>query len=853
MLSFLAKFLDMGQSTSSQREHYDLLHRDRRRFSQLVHDRESRSIPQQRTQRPREDHINQPPTTPLRRESQQDLQSFATFSRQISARSIPARGTIANHGNTPGSDEIFYEQQEIRPLVHMEELGMRNAPITYITASPMPRRNSVVSRISSRLLPRYITANYILDDQERYGEGRAIRWRLSDTHFQNPRRNSESIENRRFSMLGPLTSPSSRRRRHREIASISIPRPRSLGEDGPLSSPDFTASSLQSSPVEEPGPHIQLNSASEGMSSTIHDSRFSRIYRSLSVSMESMFLSSRNNAPQELQRSPQRPLTGTIMENSEQILPMIHNPDPVVASNASYSESSLPTHSEHRMQGLPAITASTEHPSMWTESPTWTEHWADHESSGRREGRRIQNMQRGRSSRLTRHDDNGPLPTILHLAATAIAAQHSGTSEHAITDMQTSGADGLDSILNALFRTLQHTTASTRNERPPEEASDPNRPRGTFAPLDSLRVFRFVNQNPSIASVPRSSDEDSSGQATIINNVTETPDGRTVTLVVVGVRSAPSENIERGNTPATEPSLDALLSLLVNPSTNVSINRATGMLRQVNGRSRFSPRRRASIGGIAAFPANYEGQRHQRFPPSSGRSSIDASPSDSSAIPLNLSESSVGPSPPPSTPADSGLSAYFSGAAAQYSRPSSALAVPHSHLLGRDVATQHLHEAGILTAEDHATQAVQQRRRSDTEFARHRDLGAGAARRNGVVEPDDDVEPGDLPSPGSRSWLIYVVGTNLSENHTAFATPSLFTDVSIFESLLLTYGLSGDLVESQLRRYVIIVIASRSGKTTGSQPGGCSLSSRSSSHKTIQKYASSSSSGRQLSYLYNSW
>lgn len=66
-----------------------------------------------------------------------------------------------------------------------------------------------------------------------------------------------------------------------------------------------------------------------------------------------------------------------------------------------------------------------------------------------------------------------------------------------------------------------------------------------------------------------------------------------------------------------------------------------------------------------------------------------------------------------------------------------------------------------------------QRRRSDSEFARHREqLGSGAARRNGVVEPDNHN------APTGRSWLIYVVGTNLSENHPAFAAPSLFTDVS---------------------------------------------------------------------------
>ena len=68
---------------------------------------------------------------------------------------------------------------------------------------------------------------------------------------------------------------------------------------------------------------------------------------------------------------------------------------------------------------------------------------------------------------------------------------------------------------------------------------------------------------------------------------------------------------------------------------------------------------------------------------------------------------------------------------------------------------------------------ARQRRRSDSEYARHRDLGSGSVRRNGIVEPDNATPP------VGRSWLIYVVGTNVSENHPAIATPSLFTDVRI--------------------------------------------------------------------------
>ncbi|KAJ5814426.1 uncharacterized protein N7503_001176 [Penicillium pulvis] len=81
--------------------------------------------------------------------------------------------------------------------------------------------------------------------------------------------------------------------------------------------------------------------------------------------------------------------------------------------------------------------------------------------------------------------------------------------------------------------------------------------------------------------------------------------------------------------------------------------------------------------------------------------------------------------------------------------------------------------------------AARQRRRSDSEYARHRALGSGSVRRNGVVEPDQ-------PTPsGGRSWLIYVVGTNLSENHPALTTPSLFTDNPTYEDMILLSSLLG--------------------------------------------------------------
>ena len=489
----------------------------------------------------------------------------------------------------------------------------------------------------------------------------------------------------------------------------------------------------------------------------------------------------------------------------DDLLPALSTTDPTIDLNNSAHESTSSTGRDPRVVGFPTVAETPGNNPAWIENPSWTERWGDRGSAGRREPRRMPNPLRGRSGRLIRRDDEGPLPRILHLAAAAIAAQLSGNPEQAVTNMQAVGAEGLDGSLNALFRSLQHATTSAGDGRTSEGGGggggggvDTNRVPGTLPPLNFLRVFRFVNQSPDSGAPSRHRAEDHSVRAAVNDDASDSPDGRTVTLVVVGVRSVPSEHVGHDDAAGTEPNLDALLSLPLAPSNNIIRNGTGGLLRHADGRSRFAHRRRASMGGLNTFPANYDSQRHQRMLSSSRQDSMDTASLANSASPLALPESPPGPHPPPSTPADPGLSAYSSGATTPSRRPSSASAVHHPTLPNRDIATQHLREAGILTPDDQATRTVQQRRRSDSEFARHRDLGAGAARRNGVVEPDD-VEPGDASPQGSRSWLIYVVGTNLSEDHPAFATPSLFTDVS---SLYAKNGWIGLLTSSLTEPYV---------------------------------------------------
>ncbi len=777
----------MGQSASSQRDHEEFLSRDARRLSQIVQGRQGRSTPP--SSFPGQEIPDRPVSTftpaSLQVSESHPPQPIATFSRQISAQSIPVlRGGSGRNRDISTRDEIFYEQHEERPLVHMEELGMRNAPITHITASPMPRRSSRLARLSSIMIPRYSETYPSREGQQAQGEGRVFHRRLSNTHPPNAIDEADGHRNRRLSWFGslaPRSSTASRTRQRRELAPISRPFP--LNPDASLPPSGFAIAPLRES-LSTRTPSALSRHTPSRFWSLREGSRLSRVRRSISSPFEAYEPATQAMPATDpnVQIPPQRPSRLTPTHDPNFLLPPLNVTDPSINMDGPVLDSSSPINMAPRLSGIPIPPETPDRVLTRADGPSWTERWAERGSAARRETRRMPSMLRGRSSRLIRRDNEGPLPRILHLAATAIAAQLSGTPEQPVPDMQAIGPDDLDGSLQNLFRTLQNASNFTGEPRNQDGVHDPSRP-GASPPLNFMRVFRFVSQGPNgerVGGRARPVDR------TAIDEAPEDADGRTVTLVVVGVRSVPSDTSGQEDTAATEPDLDTILNLPPNaPSTNLLRHRASGLLRHANGRARFPHRRRASIGGLNTFPANYDSQRHQRaLSSSSGQGPADTA---SSSTPLVLSDSPPGPHPPPSTPAEPGLSAYSSAATTPSRRPSSASAIQQPPMPTRDVASQRLREAGIFTPEDQATR-VQQRRRSDSEFARHRDLGAGAARRNGVVEPDE-VDTGDTPASGSRSWLIYVVGTNLSEDHPALTTPSLFTDVSRFFELKMTHGL----------------------------------------------------------------
>lgn len=380
----------------------------------------------------------------------------------------------------------------------------------------------------------------------------------------------------------------------------------------------------------------------------------------------------------------------------------------------------------------------------------------------------------GRTPRVMRPEEQTPLSRVLQLAASAIAAQLSGSNGPAMPNVQALGNDGLDGSLENFLQTLQQSASNQANNPTSNNGPGASGVNGSPSPVNFLRVFRFAN--------PESSgDSDSQSDGMDVDNAGGGTEGRTVTLVVVGVRSVPSgtgqDNDQQTDNP---PGLDALLRLPFLDPGNLPSNRRYGPDGPL--RSRFSSRRTAS--SLNERTGTLGSTNEARVPNRLRRPSDAGTHSTVSSLPTALSDSPPGPHPPPSTPASPGLSAVPSGASTPSRRPSSASAMPLNTL-------PQLHEyqsmqPTIETVENGIPlrRTAWQRRRSDSEFGRHRYIGADSPRGYGVADPDSAI-PGNPdratrdPQQPSRSWLIYVVGTNLSENHPALATPSLFTDVSI--------------------------------------------------------------------------
>lgn len=387
--------------------------------------------------------------------------------------------------------------------------------------------------------------------------------------------------------------------------------------------------------------------------------------------------------------------------------------------------------------------------------------------------RSISSSLRRRRSPLPQDEDQAAmLSRLLSVAAAATAASLMGDDHRAVSEARSVAGDGEDGTFDSFLQALQNgriASALRQSGNDNEEGADP--PGGANpAPLNFFRMFRFGSSAGNRRTDTRSGSRGRGPSSSDLHNGEEEGDDRMVPIIIVGIRSI---NPGTGSTQDDNipPFLDALSSFPT-PLASPGENTIDGMLRQPQNGTRFSHRRRASMGGVNTFPSNYDSQRHYRAPERPRPWS-------------SFTDSPTGPLPPPSTPASSGLSAVSSGTTTPTltSPPSPTMqsSTPSRRESFIRRATGSNLEPTVEEPQMHH-RTPRQRRLSESDFTR---FGSGASRRNGVVEPDHN------PGEGSRSWIIYVLGGSYPENHPILTTPSLFTDSPTHEDMLLLSTLLG--------------------------------------------------------------
>ncbi|PLB37735.1 uncharacterized protein BDW47DRAFT_117739 [Aspergillus candidus] len=640
------------------------------------------------------------------------------------------------------------------------------------------RRQSTMSRLGSRILPNSVIRGLLSSEEETPAEGHAHRHGVVSRSIP---RSEVTQSSGRFSPFSSLSSRGISRRR-------SLRGPYFIPRNEPSLMPSVTA----------PFDPTTENVPDPSRGSWRRSARLHRVRNSLSNPISQMFGQPSHHNNRNAQ-PPTLPLGLGSDEGATGYIPHLRPID----TRMDFDE-------PPELDSVNPAAANTRPTSpMSTQS-----------GHGRSSLRQLPGLLRGRPSRALRREDQTPLSRVLQLAAAAIAAQLSGTAGPVMPNIQALGNDGLDGSLENFIQSLQHATSA---QATPSETPNTTGDTAPPTPVNFLRVFRFANSEGISPSGPPNrpaepdgvslrdgmdidnggggSSSSSSNNINNNNNNTNTNtdgnhdnngdnhdnnadgpvEGRTVTLVVVGVRSVPSASGPGGDQQPGSGGLDALLRLPFLTPGNLSRNQdgGIGLPPRPEGRPRFAPSRPQPGASGTLSPSD---DLPQPSPGSSSRRPSDTgSRGPLSSAPSILSESPPGPHPPPSTPAEPGISAVSSGASTPSRRPSSA------SVMSPGVLPQLSENRPSFESPDDIIppSTSRQRRRSDSEYARHRDLGSGSVRRNGVVEPDNATPP------AGRSWLIYVVGTNLSENHPAFATPSLFTDNPTYEDMILLSSLLG--------------------------------------------------------------
>jgi hypothetical protein len=364
--------------------------------------------------------------------------------------------------------------------------------------------------------------------------------------------------------------------------------------------------------------------------------------------------------------------------------------------------------------------------------------------------------------RLRRGEDQADvLSRLLSLAAAATAASLVGEDNPAATR---------DGTFDTFLQSLQNGSIASAL-RSNESGENSDNAAGSQQPLNFFRMFRFGTSAEDRRNTQGGSH--GSGVGAGGQEGEEDGEGRMVPIIIVGIRSiqpGAGAGQDDSNIP---PFIDALSSF---PTPPTSPGDNDHILQPPQNGTRFSHRRRASMGGFN-FPSNYDSQRHHR-----GHGQERPRPWSS------VTDSPAGPLPPPTTPATSfGLStAEPSGATTPATStsppsPTTQSAAPSR----RDSFVRRVPTPALAPTEEEPQppqRNPRQRRMSESDFTRY---GAGAPRRRGVVEPDNN------PGEGSRSWIIYVLGGSYPENHPILTTPSLFTDSPTYEDMMLLSSILG--------------------------------------------------------------
>ena len=652
-----------------------------------------------------------------------------TFSRQISSQSV---STIIN-GNDEARDsstqgDVFFEGH-----------------ITNISASPMPRR-SRLSRLNSAL---------------GFWQGRAERQDSSghEATLQPAPRTSSNSSN--------LPRRSYRRREN-------ALRPQSLS-----SSPHepSLSSALSTDPQGTNSPEFQF-STNPITQLPNRAGPFSRLRNSITSHLDII----------ERRRDRERHSTG--IENSARLLGSEIENEPLPSrlldhpGNSSDAlivdgaDADARTSENASLHGARANTDSEHEGRAWPEGLQFSNHHEEREGNQQRA-----NESQSRSSRITSQDLEHSWSQVSSAIAMAIATQISENTDSLPRNPRALRFESVDAVFQPINHILQHAVRA-HSER------NLDRSNGSTPSLNFLRVFRFGStssstSSPSISSPAMSeANDDFANGSDHINEATHSRTERNLKVLVVAVHSAVTEPATSTpqaagyNTGPTH-SFDPMANLPpLDETSNTVLDPFVEVPRQITRRSRFAQLRRAShrvSSGNLRWLQDRD-QNHWRASLSSSVSGVDDSTQNSSAgTLLGHGDSPPGPVPPPSTPAEHTSSAVSSQPATP-SRRHSTVSSLHRPSLGEE---QYVGEGPLpgspISHSERTLRFPRYRRRIDSESARFRHFGAGAARRNGVVEPDS-VEEGDERS--SRNWLVYVVGTNLSGDHPAWATPNMFSDVS---------------------------------------------------------------------------